>query len=36
MQNFAKRKDPGPDLSKINTKTTKEWAMKWIKDPKSF
>ena len=36
MQNFSKRKDPGPNLSKINTKTTKEWAMKWIKDPRSF
>jgi len=36
MQNFTKRKDPGPDLSKIGTKTDKEWAMKWIKDPKSF
>ena len=36
MQNFAKRKDPGPDLTKLKKKTTKEWAMKWIKDPKSF
>ena len=36
MQDFAKRKDPGPDLTKIKAKTTKEWAMKWIKDPKSF
>ena len=36
MKNFSKRKDPGPNLSKINTKTTKEWAMKWIKSPKSF
>jgi len=36
MQNFAKREQPGPDLTKIKAKTTKEWAMKWIKDPKSF
>ena len=36
MQNFAKREQPGPDLTKIKVKTTKEWAMKWIKDPKSF
>ena len=36
IQNFEKRKDPGPNLTKIKIKTTKEWAMKWIKDPKSF
>ena len=36
MQNFAKREQPGPDLTKIKSKTSKEWAMKWIKDPKSF
>jgi len=36
IQDFPKRRDPGPSLAKLNTKTTKEWTSKWIKDPKSF
>ena len=36
MQNYPQRRDAGPNLSKFNTKASKEWAMKWIKDPRSF
>jgi len=27
---------PGPDLTKISSKFSKDWAYKWIKDPQSF
>ena len=36
IESYPKRKDAGPSLLKLNTKTTKEWTAKWIKDPKSF
>ena len=36
IQDFPKRKDAGPSLAKINTKTTKDWVLKWVKNPKSF
>ena len=30
------REEVGPDLTHLASKTTKEWAYLWIKDPKSF
>lgn len=36
IESYPKRREAGPSLLKLNTKTSKEWVSKWIKDPKSF
>jgi len=33
---FELRRKVGPNLQHVATKTTKDWALRWVKDPKSF
>lgn len=33
---FEERRNVGPDLAHVVSKTTPEWAARWVKDPKSF
>jgi cbb3-type cytochrome oxidase cytochrome c subunit len=33
---YEDRRKVGPNLQHIGDKTTKEWALRWVKDPKSF
>ncbi len=33
---FEDRRKVGPNLQHIGSKTTEDWALRWVKDPKSF
>jgi cytochrome c2 len=35
-QGFENRRKVGPDLLHVASKTTPEWAARWVRDPKSF
>ena len=35
-EGFEGRRNTGPKLEHIVSKTTKDWALRWVKDPKSF
>lgn len=36
IERYADWDKPGPDLTKLDNKVTKEWAYRWINDPHSF
>jgi len=36
IKRLESRRKAGPDLARINEKVNKDWAAKWIKDPKGF
>ena len=36
IESLKSRRKAGPDLALINEKVNKDWAAKWIKDPKGF
>ena len=36
IEKYTGKRKSGPDLTRINEKTDREWTQKWVKDPKSF
>ena len=36
IEKYKDKRKSGPDLTRINEKTTKSWSRKWVHEPKSF